>query len=142
MKTALSAGGVIICSDHNEWYVLMLKDMNGTWTFPKGMIEKGETPTVAAAREIQEEVGISGLTYLHSLPTIQYIYKRNGLVKKVVHYFVYQSKILVEPKVQKEEGIHEAKWVRIDEAINIIGYRETNVRLLEETKQHLLSCRT
>ena len=107
MKTALSAGGVIVCSVENAWYVLVIRDMNDTWTFPKGMIEKGETPTDAAVREIGEEVSISGLTLLHPLPAIDYFYKRNGTVKKIVQYFVFQSKTRAKTNVQKEEGIQE-----------------------------------
>lgn len=142
MKTVLSAGGVIVCSVHHEWYVLVLKDMNDTWTFPKGMVENGETLATAAAREIQEEVGISGLTILQPLPPINYFYKRNGTVKKTVHYYVFQSKICANPNVQKEEGIHEAKWVLIDDAIDMIGYRETNVKLLDVVRTYLLSSPT
>ncbi|MEK7544406.1 MAG: NUDIX domain-containing protein [Patescibacteria group bacterium] len=137
MKEAVSAGGVIVCPILNRWYVLILRDMNGTWTFPKGLIEKGETPEEAATREIHEEVGINGLTFLAPLHSIHYFYKRNGVVKKNVHYFIFQSKICTKPQVQKEEGISEARWVTIDQAIRLIGYRETNVRLLEETRELL-----
>jgi|GEM_PF-4495095 len=30
------------------------------WTFPKGRLERGESPAQAAAREAREEAGISG----------------------------------------------------------------------------------
>lgn len=142
MKIETSAGGVIVCAVDLTWSVLLLRDMNDTWTFPKGLIESGESPQEAAVREIGEEVGISDLTLLGPLSPIRYTYKRNGVVHKTVHYFLFQSKTRTHPIVQKEEGIQEAKWVAIDEAMNIIGYRETNVRLLEETKIRLSSCRT
>lgn len=133
MKTARSAGGIIVCLEGGAWYVLLLRDMNDTWTFPKGMIEKGESPETAAVREIQEEVGISCLLLLGALGPINYTYKRNGTVNKTVRYFVYQSLTRAKPVAQREEGIQEVRWVGLDEAINSIGYRETNVKLLEET---------
>ncbi len=141
MKTATSAGGIIVCLTHNQWYVLILKDMNDTWTFPKGLIEKGEKPHEAAVREITEETGITDLKILTPLTPISYFYQRNGTITKTVHYFIFQSKTRVRPNVQKEEGIREAKWVPIDQATAMIGYRKTNVALLEETWK-LLQLRT
>lgn len=141
MKTEHSAGGVIVSRIRNEWYILVLKDMNDTWTLPKGLIEKGESPEEAAAREIKEEVGITSLKLFSPLTPIQYTYKRNGLVKKTVQYFIFVAGIRTKPTVQKEEGIREARWMPIDKAIEIIGYRETNVGLLEETRLFLMSSR-
>ena len=141
MKTAMSAGGVIVSLIHNQWFVLILKDMNDTWTFPKGLIEEGERPVVAATREIKEEVAITNLILLAPLPSIHYVYKRHGTIKKTVYYFIFQSTVRTRPKVQKEEGIQEAQWVTIDKAIDMIGYRETNVTLLEEA-WNLLQLRT
>ena len=135
MKTEISSGGVVVYKGKTQWYVLLLKDMNDTWTFPKGLIEKAEKPEDAAIREIQEEVGITGLKLLTHLTPIQYFYQRNGKIKKIVHYFMFQSKIRPRPTVQKEEGIRSARWVGIDEAIGMVGYRETNVSLLEETQK-------
>lgn len=138
MKTEHSAGGVIVCRLRNARnYVLILKDMNDTWTFPKGFIEKGELAEEAARREIKEEVGISGLKFQTPLPPIQYFYKRKGTIKKTVQYFVFLSDIRTKPNVQKKEGIHEARWVSFGKAIDMIGYRETNAGLLEETKKYL-----
>lgn len=137
MKSEISAGGIVICQIHQTWYVLILKDMNSTWTFPKGLIEKGETPEEAATREIAEEVGITGLRLLSPLSPIQYIYQRNGKINKTVYYFVFVSKKRAHLTVQKEEGIHEAKWLPIDDAVSEIGYRQTNVALLAETKRFI-----
>lgn len=141
MKTATSAGGVIVNLSHNQWYVLVIKDMKESWTFPKGMIEPRETAENAALREIQEEVGISKLSLLSAFIPIQYTYTRSGLITKTVYYFLFQSILRIKPTVQKEEGIKVAKWVSIAKAIDMIGYRQTNVGLLEETWK-LLQLRT
>lgn len=138
MKREVSAGGLIVCPIHKQWYVLILKDMNETWTFPKGLIEKGERPEDAAAREIEEEVGIVDLKLIAPLPDVQYFYKRHTTIEKTVHYFVFVSMTRMKPKPQKEEGIREAQWVKMVRAIDMIGYRETNVKLLEETWKLLM----
>lgn len=135
MKTANSAGGIVVCTSKGQWFVLILKDMNDTWTFPKGLIEKGEKPDDAAMREIQEEVGITGLKLLAPLIPIQYVYQRGGTIKKTVHYFIFQSKSRRKPAVQQEEGIREARWVSLENAMTMIGYRDTNRRLLEDTRK-------
>lgn len=132
MKIKTSAGGVIVSLVKRQWHVLILRDMNGMWTFPKGLIEKGENPKSAAMREITEEVGIDRLTLYSPLTPIQYFYKRNGTIEKTVHYFLFTARTRIRPKPQKEEGISDAKWVPIKRAREIIGYRKTNVVLLEE----------
>lgn len=138
MKTAKSAGGIIVSGLGDHWYVVLLKDMSNSWTFPKGLIEKGETPKDAAVREIYEEVGIKNLKFFASLDPIEYIYTHNGSVKKTVYYFVFKLRIRIHPTPQIEEGIQEARWIRIDKAIDAIGYRQTNVALLEETWKLLM----
>ncbi len=144
MKREISAGGIVVNRRDHQWYVLILKDMNDTWTFPKGLIERGEMPHVAAGREIREEVGIEGLTLLTPLSPITYFYERNGRIKKTVRYFLFESSQRARPQPQRQEGISEAKWVLIARAIAMIGYRETNVPLLEETWKslRLLTLRT
>lgn len=133
MKIHTSAGGIVTCSVHRQWYVLVLKDMNGVWTFPKGIIEKGETREMSAKREIDEEVGIASVSKIASLPPITYFYKRNGLNRKTVYYFLFTTKMRIRPNPQKSEGIQKAKWVSMHDAMKLIGYKETNENLLEQT---------
>lgn len=132
MKEEQSAGGVVVRRRGNGWQVLLIKDMNGTWTFPKGLIEKGEEAEQAAGREIFEETGIRGLTLVKKLPPITYWYRRNGHIKKTVLYFLFTTKSDHPPKPPKEEGIQEAKWISLKRATTIVGYPKTNKSLLQE----------
>ncbi|KKW10495.1 MAG: hypothetical protein UY49_C0021G0009 [Microgenomates group bacterium GW2011_GWC1_49_7] len=42
MKTEVSAGGIVVRKRMRIWEVLVIRDMNDVWTFPKGLVEKGE----------------------------------------------------------------------------------------------------
>lgn len=138
MKQELSAGGIIVCWVKKNWYVLLMRDMNGVYTFPKGMIEPDEDPQSAALREIREEVGIRSLKLLRHLSTIEYYYKRNGTIRKRVIYYLFLSNTRQKPIVQREEGITEAVWLPIDEAVNTVGYEETNRPLLLRAKRWII----
>jgi 8-oxo-dGTP pyrophosphatase MutT (NUDIX family) len=60
-----TAGGIVL-GDHGT--VALVKSVNsGSWLFPKGKIEEGETDEQAARREIAEETGITDLEYLDDL---------------------------------------------------------------------------
>ena len=139
MKTEISAGGIVVQTSGKTWDILVLQDTNDAWTFPKGKIEKGEKLEGAARREIQEEVGLHELSMLTKLPVIRYKYQRNGRISKTVHYYMFESKGNERIINQTEEGVHNAKFITLEKAINIIGYEKTNIPLLEKVKQFLLS---
>lgn len=132
MNTETSAGGLIVCKDGNTWKILLMKDRKNAWTFPKGRGEGVEDAQTTALREIEEEVGITGLVVCAELRPVTYWYFREVSVKKTVQYFLCVAKTAQAPIVQTEEGISEAKWVSLEEALSIIGYPETNLPLLKE----------
>lgn len=49
------AGGVVFRPDGA---VLVLRHLEGTWVFPKGHIDPGESALGAAIREVEEEAGV------------------------------------------------------------------------------------
>jgi 8-oxo-dGTP pyrophosphatase MutT (NUDIX family) len=136
MKTEISSGGIIIKKRSGLWRVLLLQDMNNTWTFPKGLVEKGESHEVAAAREIKEEVGLTNVRLVQPLSPISYIYKRGSLIQKTVHYFLFQARGTEKVVCQKSEGIQQAKWFTFETALARVGYTDTNVPLLTKA-QHI-----
>ncbi len=137
MNTEVSSGGVVVYKAHDGWYVLLMKDMKHNWTFPKGKIEHGEHLQDTATREIEEEVGVRRLAFIAELTPTMYWYTRDKSIKKTVHYFLFRSKTLQKPRVQREEGISDAQWVPWKEATIMIGYPKTNLPLLKEAYKKL-----
>lgn len=63
-----SAGGIIINSQ-NE--VLLVNEGDGSWGFPKGRPEEGETLLETAIREITEETGLTEIIKIADLGSYQ-----------------------------------------------------------------------
>lgn len=137
MNRELSAGGVIVALYRGAWFVLLMKDMKGNWTFPKGKIEEGEGEIDAARREIAEEVGVTDLTLIAALSPVSYWYFRTLPIRKVVRYYLFRSPKRVKPVVQKEEGITQARWVPLEQAAALVGYPSSNIPVLQEARQIL-----
>lgn len=137
MKKEISAGGIVVRKIDDKWEVLLLKDMSGNWSFPKGIIEKNEDPVSAAKREILEETGVKNCIFITELNKIHYFYQRNGLISKDVHYYLFSTDSKETLKPQREEGISEVKWFSFEEALKIVGYPKTNLALLEKSNQYL-----
>ncbi|MGQ9863814.1 MAG: NUDIX hydrolase [Bacteroidia bacterium] len=102
-----AAGGVVI----DEKGKVLFLWRRGHWDLPKGKIEKGEDPLLAAQREISEETGIGKLTFLDTLSPTYHIYteKDKRYMKKTSWYlFRASSEEILIP--QKEEGIESIHW--------------------------------
>jgi diadenosine hexaphosphate hydrolase (ATP-forming) len=52
------AGGVVL---NDAGAVLLIRHRNGSWVFPKGHIEAGESKVDAAVREVEEEAGVQAV---------------------------------------------------------------------------------
>lgn len=103
-----AAGGIV---HHISDAFLMIKRF-GVWDFPKGKIEKGETTTEAALREVEEETGVKELRIIQDFPIVFHIYRhaRQWIVKKTF-WFYMESDFKGKPEPQKEEDILEAAWI-------------------------------
>lgn len=138
MREEVSAGGIVFKKTDQGFYFLLLRDQNDNWTFPKGLIESGEDFKDAAQREIGEETGIAQIEFFKTLAPVKYWYRWEGdLIKKTIHYFLFEAKGEEETKPQKEEGITEIRWLSPKEAWEVVGYRKTNKKILEEVLTEL-----
>ena len=91
----VSSGGVVFRRSADQVEVCLVND-GRYWGFPKGLIEPGETPEVAALREISEETGLvrEVLLLKAALPLTEYVYRRRdsgSLIFKRVHHFLVEA---------------------------------------------------
>jgi len=117
-----SAGGVIFrCRDDGPHYLLIL-DGYHNWGFPKGHIDAGELPDVAARREIAEETGLNDLILRAPLGMIDWYFRQEDqLIHKFCHYYLFESKE-GNPTPQDEEGIIACEWYPQSKAVKTISY--------------------
>lgn len=108
-----AAGGVV--SLPNGRRLLMRRE--GMWDLPKGMVETGETLSVAALREVQEETGIAArLSMRKPLIKTYHIYnKYGGWHLKQTTWFAMSADDGSLPVPQRDEGIDQVGWLKPSE---------------------------
>ena len=110
-KMAPAAGGIVVADGK---FVSIVR--HGIPDLPKGHIEQGETPEVAALREVEEETGISNLKIANDLPSTWHCYLEHGQwTLKRTYWYLMSTTEAVQPKPQTEEGITEIKLIGNEE---------------------------
>ena len=89
---------------------LLLMQHNGTWSFPKGHTEPGETELETALRELQEETGLSAELIPESRASL--VYPLSELIHKEL--VLYLGEVCGDLSLQKAEIAYH-KWVTKDE---------------------------
>lgn len=122
MKSEYSSGGVVIRKEHSALKVLLIKDIYGRWTWPKGHIEEKETQEETCVREIEEEVGLKKIKVLRKLGEQHYSFERaSDRIKKTVHVFLVLSEVGESVRIQRSE-VADAVWYSPSEAEKIADY--------------------
>lgn len=106
-RMAPAAGGIIV---KDGKFVSIVR--KGIPDLPKGHIEKGETPEVAALREVEEETGIGNLKIVKALPSTWHCYfEHEAWSLKRTFWYIMSTTETIQPKPQTEEGITEIKLI-------------------------------
>jgi len=115
-----SAGGVV--RDASGRFLLVeTSDLKGNtvWTFPKGLVEKGERSPETALREVEEETGYR-CRIVGELPKAEYWFRRGGqLVKKTVRWFLMEP---VEQVGTHDWEVRSVAWLTPEEALGRLTY--------------------
>lgn len=97
--------------------LIMTRNLKGekVWTFPKGHIEPGETPEIAALREVTEETGWD-CEIRSDFYVAEYSFMRAGrLVEKDVRWFLMR-RAGGDGKPKTPDEILDLKWLSLEDA--------------------------
>ncbi len=109
-----AAGGIVF----NDEKKMLMIFRNGKWDLPKGKVEKSESITDAAIREVMEETGITDARIVRPLSfsnrtqdaTYHAYFLKEKRVLKQTHWFEMVSSDHDSLIPQQEEGITAAGW--------------------------------
>lgn len=126
-----TAGGIVFRKQKGQTEILLIQDAKDRWTIPKGHIEPGETPDVAAAREILEETGLKGsLDLIENLGKINFRYRRaNSLVLMTTEIFLVEAHGDTD-NLEAEDWMNGIKWFSVKEALDKIEYEDIGKLIL------------
>jgi ADP-ribose pyrophosphatase YjhB (NUDIX family) len=133
-----SAGGLVVAAEGDGCSAALIArhDRRGrlVWSLPKGHVEAGETPEIAAVREVAEETGIAGRV-VAPLGTIDFWFVADGRrVHKTVHHYL----LLAEGGELSDEDIEvvEVAWVPLEELAGRLAYDDER-RLVDQVPRLL-----
>jgi 8-oxo-dGTP pyrophosphatase MutT (NUDIX family) len=139
-RDEISAGGVVYRQTDDGVDVLICKDAGyHKWVLPKGLVRKNEEYDETAVREVREEVGVDARIVTPLGEPEKYIYTARGVrVFKSVYYFLMEY---VSGSEQDHDAeMEQVKWVPLNEAMDIVAYKET--RTVLKRAQEFLESKT
>lgn len=126
-----SCGAVLFTRRGKSIRYVIVHQRRGSWGFPKGHVEEGETERETALREIYEEVGVRPRLIDGFREESRYMLPRSSIRKTVVLFLAEYENQKIHP--QKEELI-EAPLLPYEEALKRLPHEDTR-RIL--TSAHL-----
>lgn len=91
------------------------------WSFPKGIIDPGETPEVAAVREVAEEAGVTA-KITSKIKTVKTFYtnpEKEKFLKFITYYLMAWQADLAEGFGWETA---ETRWMSLEEAKKELAY--------------------
>ena len=98
--------------------VLIIKQKQGFYGFPKGHMEENETEIETAIRETKEETNLDVLVDETKRYSTNYVIE-NKIDKEVVYYL---AKPLNSNIIKQESEIKDILWVDIDKVVDILTF--------------------
>lgn len=135
----ISAGGVAFrWKDSEPEIAIVSVKPKLRWQLPKGIVDEGEAPQVAAVREVREEAGVE-TELIKLIETIEYWY-RSVKYGKPIRYHKFVHFYLVEYKsgdvAHHDHEVEEARWVSINEALEMLDFKSER-EVVEKAREML-----
>ncbi len=133
VRDAVAAGGVVVREHVGRLEVAVAgRHSDGTWVFPKGTPDDGETIEQTAVREVAEETGLE-VRIVAPLGTTEYWFASRGTrFHKRVHFYLMEA---TGGDVARHDHEYDVvRWVPVEDARELLSfenYREVLDRAVE-----------
>lgn len=137
MKTQTSSGGVIYRNVDGSLEIALVSVKGGTaWCLPKGVVDHGETPEMAAVREVREETGLNGriIGRLGDISYWYYIREENTKCRKTVSFYLMDY--VSGDTADHDAEVDSAAWYPLETALETVTYRGDR-SIIEKAKELL-----
>ncbi|MBU1000183.1 NUDIX domain-containing protein [Patescibacteria group bacterium] len=120
MKREFSAGGMVF---NKKGQVLLTQhSQNKHWSFPKGLIDPGQTTEEAASREVREEGGVVA-EIIEKVGYSKYVYTlKEEKIFKVVTYFL--MKYVSGNIADHDWEVEKAGWYESKDALKKLTFSQ------------------
>ena len=136
LSERISAGGIVARREGDDVYIALVRE--GDWpkfVLPKGGVEAGETIEQAAAREIEEEAGLTRLQLLDSLGLLERLsYNKKTWLK--THMLLYSTDQVEGVPTDKEHHT-DVWWFPINELPDMMWPDQK--KLIETNRDRIVS---
>ena len=129
MQKETSYGAVIFRRESKEILYLLLyrkahEHYKEMWDFPRGLIEKDETPEDDIRREVKEETGIEDIKFIKGFKEkVKWFYKKEGqTIFKEATYYLAETKT---EKIILSFEHDDFRWCRYEDALKLIKFSNT-----------------
>jgi 8-oxo-dGTP pyrophosphatase MutT (NUDIX family) len=116
-------------------FLLITARHSGRWIFPKGALSKNRTPWETAAREAEEEAGVSG--EVAQWPIGSYRTSVSDEQHSLVEVDLYPLRVTRQHEEWPEMAERHRHWVVLKEAKRLLAYRRL-AALAEALSRQLL----
>jgi bis(5'-nucleosidyl)-tetraphosphatase len=133
MPREISAGAVIFRRTRLGPEFLLLHYGLGHWDFVKGNIEKGEEEKETVRREIEEETGITRVTFVDGFrETIRYFYRWKGEnIFKIVLFYLVETR---QKRVKLSDEHVGYDWLSYRKALERLTFKNSRDALKKAHK--------
>lgn len=126
-KSQKAAGGKVLNANNEVLFIFRFNK----WDLPKGKLDKGESISECAIREVEEECGITNLQIIKPLETTYHMYQEKGnTILKTTYWFLMHTDFVGELTPQSEEGIEQVVFKNVAEVKTALENTYENIKLL------------
>lgn len=117
------ASGALIFGDSDRTQILVLKmTYKDSWVIPGGVVDSGESPTIACEREIKEELGLN--IAVRRLLCLDYRLNTDEKLQDESLQFIFDGGVLTDEQKQaitlNPEEHSEYRFVPIEQALHLL----------------------